>query len=121
MAKIKHRIPTQAWTNRAPEPISERYQAEVDVATAQLARRYAKAQASLERARTRHAAATRPAQRRELWRLILLREAELAEIAALMQPGTRSNRDGRRRRARHEAGGLTVHMGVMHPRVADPD
>jgi len=71
--KSRHRVPPQAYELHS-DPISERYQIEVDYATNRLQRRY-------------DAKVSRLA---ELRRQLDMREYELGEIMKLMQPGNRT-------------------------------
>jgi len=91
--RSRHRIPDCALELHS-DPISERYQVEVDYSTNRLMRRYERALkardaalAKLNTAITRNARAARLA---ELQRQLDIREYELGEIVKLMQPGDRS-------------------------------
>lgn len=86
--KMRHRVPNRP---PRPEPISERYQAEVDHATAKLERAYMRAQKRLEVAERRAhrvevRAKPKPKDIEVAWAEVELRRQELAEIQKLMQP-----------------------------------
>jgi hypothetical protein len=76
------------------DPISERYQIEVDYATNRLVRAYARALKARDRAQTKLLAAVahnaKESQLCELRRVLEIREYELKEIEKLMQPGNRA-------------------------------
>ena len=120
----RHRIPSCALEVK-PEPISDRYWAEVWASTARLERQHrkavkaleaaekraAKAQAELQRAVSR--AANRQAQQK-LDALLLVvedRRRELRQIEHLMRPDG-YGRDSRLRTVRHEAGAITIPLGA---------
>lgn len=89
MKRLPHKPPPW-YLGPRPEAISERYQAEIDLATTRLDKRYRSAQKALARAEKRHLHAERShapeaalrARRAEIEQ----RTAELAEIERLMQP-----------------------------------
>ena len=120
--KSRHRIPTFVLQNAlAPDPISERYQIEVDMATNRLERRYRKAQRALEVAERKAEAARIALQRnqsdraarayhQQLLELVETRRAELREIEALMMPSD-YGRDRTRRTVRHENGEIHIPLG----------
>jgi len=89
MARSRHRIPIGYV--RSSDPISDRYQAEVDSHTNRLAKAHARAVKRVDEARARAARVTltetRPTRIDAAWRELATREAELAEIERLMQPG----------------------------------
>lgn len=88
----RHRHPTHI-TPRV-EPISERYQAEIDHSMSKLTRRYEKAKKSLEAleraeawAVTKGGKSRNQTETRRMEALIEQRRAELREIQMLMMPG----------------------------------
>lgn len=92
-----------------PEPMTERYAAEVERDTARLERAYRDAERRLDRARekaTKVAPLGPVATKRitvELWREVELRMAELAEIERLMQPGNIASARHRGRKSHTKA------------------
>lgn len=91
--KSRHRVPPQAYELHS-DPISERYQIEVDYATNRLQRRYEAALRAREAAQRRLRLATetnaKASRLAELRRQLDMREYELGEIVKLMQPGNRT-------------------------------
>lgn len=86
----RHRVPVDYV--RPPEPVSERYQAEIDSSVSRLTRKYERAQkrlAATEARRDRLAAlpSTKAHELRSLELAIEQRRAELREIERLMMPG----------------------------------
>jgi multidrug efflux pump subunit AcrA (membrane-fusion protein) len=76
------------------DPISERYQTEIDYATSRLQKRYEHALKVRDAAQRQLDTAIRRREKKsrvaELQRQLDIREYELIEIAKLMQPGNRS-------------------------------
>lgn len=118
--KSRHRVPTHALQLRS-DPISERYQREIDMSMERLEQRYRKAQRALqvterkvERARREAEDNTRNRENRrkynELLELVEQRRRELRQIELLMMPATYNGRDSRRRGARHETGDGTISL-----------
>ena len=91
--KSRHRIPECALVMRS-DPISERYQTEVDYSTSRLQRRYEHAlkarDAALRRLNLAVQESAKNSRLAELRRQVDIREYELAQIVRLMQPGNRS-------------------------------
>lgn len=121
--RSRHRVPT--ITVVVSDPISDRYQIEVDMSTQRLERRYCKAVKALEAAQRRAERAQRRLQARQVTKraaaqreydtLLLIvedRRRELHEIELLMMPIDYGGRDTRRRHVRHEAGAITIPLGA---------
>jgi len=122
-SRSRHRIPDCALELK-PDPIDERYQAEIDASIAKLEQRYRRAQKALEAAARRaergrvaveHArTSAKKRVQRDYDKLLLIveeRRAELREIEILMMPTAYNGRDSRRRMFRHETGAITVPIG----------
>ena len=90
--RSRHRVP--APQTMRSDPISERYQIEVDYATNRLQRRYERALKARDAAQARLLAAierdAKASHLAELRRQVEIREYELGEIMKLMQPGNRT-------------------------------
>lgn len=91
--RSRHRIPDCAMQFHS-DPISERYQIEVDMATNRLQRQYEHALRARDAAQRKLtlaiATSTKKSRLAELRRQVDMREYELAEVVRLMQPGNRA-------------------------------
>ena len=117
----RHRVPVLAMTS---DPISERYQIEVNISTNRLEQRYRKAVKALEAAERRAERARRlltesrsksRATAAHYDRLLLIvedRRRELREIERLMMPTDYAGRDCHRRHIRQEAAAITIPLGA---------